>query len=233
MKDPGLIRHPGGSGPGEQELAEPVGRAPREAVPTDPRDDRGGDRPRIVVVAAARLLSFGTARLLEEAGIPAVGTLRSAQGLARARRRLQLDAVVAVSADGGEDLVAVLRDDRLAGLRRIVLVPPTSVVVHGGGDGEVQVLPLTLSARRLHRAVTGPRSALSRSEVVVGAEGSLTVRQQEVLTLVVEGLSNQEAAERLGVGVETVKTHLRTVYRKLGVRSRAEAVTRYMEVSTA
>ncbi|MDO9410719.1 helix-turn-helix transcriptional regulator [Patulibacter sp.] len=229
MKDPGLVRPPVGTGAGEQELPEPPGPPPREAAPAG----RGEEPPRIVVVAGARLLSFGTARLLEEAGIPAVGTLRSAQGLARARRRLRLDAVVAITVDGSDDLITILHDERLAGLRRIVLMPPTSVVIHGGGDREVQVLPLTLSAGRLRRAVTGPAPALSRSEVVVGAEGSLTVRQQEVLNLVVEGLSNLEAAERLGVGVETVKTHLRTIYRKLGVRSRAEAVTRYMEVSAA
>jgi DNA-binding NarL/FixJ family response regulator len=49
-------------------------------------------------------------------------------------------------------------------------------------------------------------------------------RQQEVLRLVGEGLSNAEIAERLFLSVSTVKQHLRKAYRLLGVRNRTEAV---------
>jgi DNA-binding NarL/FixJ family response regulator len=52
----------------------------------------------------------------------------------------------------------------------------------------------------------------------------LTHRQQEVLRLVGEGLSNAEIAERLFLSESTVKQHLRKAYRLLGVRNRTEAV---------
>jgi predicted ATPase/DNA-binding CsgD family transcriptional regulator len=54
----------------------------------------------------------------------------------------------------------------------------------------------------------------------------LTAREIEVLQLVAEGLSDAEVAERLVVSPRTVHSHLRSIYRKLGVSSRS-AATRY------
>jgi DNA-binding NarL/FixJ family response regulator len=61
-------------------------------------------------------------------------------------------------------------------------------------------------------------------ELALGATGPerLTARQAEVLALLQEGRSNAQIALSLQVGVETVRTHARNIYRKLGVRSRRE-----------
>jgi DNA-binding NarL/FixJ family response regulator len=56
----------------------------------------------------------------------------------------------------------------------------------------------------------------------------LSAREEETLVLLSKGYSNKEIAERLTVGVETVRSHLKHAYEKLHVRSRAEAVGRYM-----
>jgi DNA-binding NarL/FixJ family response regulator len=53
---------------------------------------------------------------------------------------------------------------------------------------------------------------------------ALTGREQEILRLMAAGLSNDEIGQRLYVGVETVKTHVRSVLRKLGARGRTQAV---------
>jgi LuxR family maltose regulon positive regulatory protein len=52
----------------------------------------------------------------------------------------------------------------------------------------------------------------------------LSDRELEVLRLLSDGLSNREIAERLVIGVGTVKTHLHNIYGKLEVRGRAQAV---------
>lgn len=54
--------------------------------------------------------------------------------------------------------------------------------------------------------------------------GDLSEREREVLVLAAKGLSNVEIAGELYLGRETVKTHLSSVYAKLGVRDRTQAV---------
>jgi len=58
----------------------------------------------------------------------------------------------------------------------------------------------------------------------IGQE-ALTPREEAVLRCVVEGLGNKAVARDLGIGAGTVKSHLRSIYSKLGVTSRTEAVT--------
>jgi DNA-binding CsgD family transcriptional regulator len=48
----------------------------------------------------------------------------------------------------------------------------------------------------------------------------LTPREREVAEAIAGGLTNAAAAQRLGIGSETVKTHLRSIYSRLGVRTR-------------
>jgi DNA-binding NarL/FixJ family response regulator len=57
---------------------------------------------------------------------------------------------------------------------------------------------------------------------------SLTVREEETLVLLTKGFANKEIADHLGLSIETVRSHLKNIYRKMHVRSRAEAVAHYM-----
>jgi DNA-binding NarL/FixJ family response regulator len=57
---------------------------------------------------------------------------------------------------------------------------------------------------------------------------SLTAREEETLLLLSKGYSNKEIADRLNLSVETVRSHLKHIYEKMHVRSRAEAVARYV-----
>ncbi len=58
---------------------------------------------------------------------------------------------------------------------------------------------------------------------------SLSPRETEVLRLVADGLSNQRIAEKLGLGLETVKTHMRHIMEKLAVSDRTEAAVKAMK----
>lgn len=56
------------------------------------------------------------------------------------------------------------------------------------------------------------------------ARGVLSARETDVLALVAAGISNDEIARRLFLSINTVKTYVRTAYRKIGVTSRSQAV---------
>jgi DNA-binding CsgD family transcriptional regulator len=60
---------------------------------------------------------------------------------------------------------------------------------------------------------------------------ALTPRETEVLRLVAEPLTNRQIADRLGVSPRTVDAHLRTIYAKLGVKSRRAAIKIATELS--
>lgn len=72
---------------------------------------------------------------------------------------------------------------------------------------------VALSAARMHRG-----------EFWAGAALGLTQRESEVLELMVQGHANRAIATRLVLGEETIKTHVRSIYRKLGVEDRTQAV---------
>ena len=55
---------------------------------------------------------------------------------------------------------------------------------------------------------------------------SLTTREHDVLALVADGLSNREVAHQLAISEHTVKFHLASIFGKLGVSTRTEAVQR-------
>lgn len=57
-----------------------------------------------------------------------------------------------------------------------------------------------------------------------GRVEDLSDRERAVLELVAAGCNNLEIAERLFIGINTVKTYIRQVYRKIGARSRSQAV---------
>lgn len=57
---------------------------------------------------------------------------------------------------------------------------------------------------------------------------NLTPREQEILSHLAKGFHSKEIAQRLFLSVDTVSTHLRNIYRKLQVRSRTEAVLKYL-----
>ncbi len=62
-----------------------------------------------------------------------------------------------------------------------------------------------------------------------GADVSaLTDREQEVLASLAQGLAYKEIADRLKISFETVRTHVRSIYEKLHVHSRTEAVLKYL-----
>lgn len=85
-------------------------------------------------------------------------------------------------------------------------------------DGE-EVLPAALTSSLFSQIV---RNAPLENTAVALESVRLTVREQEIVALLGEGLSNKEIAARMGVAVHTVKSHVHNVLEKLALNSRLE-----------
>lgn len=92
--------------------------------------------------------------------------------------------------------------------------------VHHGGS------PMTSNiARKVVQSFRQAQAAAAGFE--------LSPREQEVLDLLARGYLYKEIAERLGISMPTVNTHVRRMYEKLHVRSRAQAVAKYSHLAEA
>ena len=74
--------------------------------------------------------------------------------------------------------------------------------------------------------LSGRRESSSEDSLVE----QLTAREMEVLQLMAQGLANKQIALKLGISEHTVKFHLSSLYAKLGISSRTEAVKRGIEL---
>ncbi len=82
------------------------------------------------------------------------------------------------------------------------------------------------------RAVCSGQLVLPADAAGLMARPSLSAREKQVLALVVIGFSNAEIASKLHLAETTVKSHLTTSFRKLGVRTRSEATLRILDPHT-
>jgi DNA-binding NarL/FixJ family response regulator len=99
-------------------------------------------------------------------------------------------------------------------------VPPAELIeaVRIIGSGESLVFPAM--TRRLVERYAGVQPTKEQAQRL----DELTEREREVLRLIARGRSNAEIAEEIFVGNETVKSHVKAVLLKLGVRDRTQAV---------
>ncbi|WP_426705501.1 response regulator [Corynebacterium auriscanis] len=90
--------------------------------------------------------------------------------------------------------------------------------VHAVAAGQAYLTPSV--TRQVIAQATGKHTPARRTSA--GAPG-LTDREQEVLQLVAEGLTNKQIAQRLVISPATAKTHLARIMQKLGVSTRTQA----------
>jgi DNA-binding NarL/FixJ family response regulator len=91
--------------------------------------------------------------------------------------------------------------------------------IHTVAAGDSLLSP-SVTRRVIDRMAVGPAPALARSKRLE----TLTPREREVLELLARGLSNGEIAAALFVEESTVKTHVKRILMKLGLRDRVQAV---------
>lgn len=201
---------------------------------------------RVMVVDDHAVVRGGLARfLMVHPDLDLVGEAESGEEAVLLAQRLHPDVVLMDLKMPGMDGVAATRllREKCSGCRVIVL---TSFAEDGMVQGALQagaigyllknvtVAELAAAIRQAHAGrmtlSSEATEALVHSTtqpVVHGDE--LTEREREVLALLVEGMSNQEIADKLFLGIGTVKFHVRNIYSKLGVDNRVAAVTLAMQ----
>ena len=135
--------------------------------------------------------------------------------------RMEFGQVAVVSLDFPTAMVA---DARALGVRSFISKTLTGVDL---ADAVVD------AARGREVVATGSsRGEADPARLWPGRHEGLSERESQVLVLCAEGLSNRQIAEALYVSVDTVKSHLRRAYQRLGIHNRAQAAT-YVHTSGA
>ncbi|WP_018680464.1 response regulator [Actinokineospora enzanensis] len=129
--------------------------------------------------------------------------------------------VLVLTMDDGDDRVfAAVRAGASGYLLKTAGQDEIVRAIHAVADGEIIFgSPVAAKVRALFAATPAPRTELC----------GLTARELEVLTMMVRGEGNATIARDLVVSPKTVRNHITRIFRKLGVRDRAEAVRRGLE----
>jgi DNA-binding NarL/FixJ family response regulator len=97
--------------------------------------------------------------------------------------------------------------------------------IRGVRDGDL-AMPRRLAARTIRDLV---ESSAGRGERGTPGAATLSRREEEILRLLANGLTDREIGEALTISTRTVESHVSNVLRKLDARNRAEAARRYLE----
>ena len=135
-------------------------------------------------------------------------------------------AVVFITADPSEENLMAAVDAGASGFLPKSTSPRAIVdAVLRAATGEMLIPAASLAA------VIRARSAQHRADAEHATQlARFTPRERDIMTLMVEGLDNMAVAERLVIGVNTVRWHVRAILEKLNAHSKLEAVARAVEL---
>lgn len=146
--------------------------------------------------------------------------------------------IFACDVDRPAEITALRRLRREHREPAIVVVSPRSTAIavrrtlDAGADGLVFEPEVELALAASVRAVASGQSVVPRG-VRAGIERpNLSHRERQVLALVCEGRTNAEIAEALFLAESTVKSHMASIFTKLGVHSRREAGAAFLDLSS-
>lgn len=120
-------------------------------------------------------------------------------------------------------IVLVATNDQRSLIRKAIRYGVDGFVPHTVADA---ALPVSVAA------VLAGQLAVPQSMRRHASWASFSTRERQVLQLVADGLTNNEIARHLFLSESTVKTHLSSSFRKLGVSSRAEATAAVLDPDT-
>jgi DNA-binding NarL/FixJ family response regulator len=184
---------------------------------------------RIAILAPALALRIGLREVFR--GLEDVEVVGDASTL---NELPEVDVLVLTSSDYLSDLdedapaVLLLTDDQSAAAQLMDL-PVWGILSLDASPEELSAAVRALGEGLWIGSPALLQELLERQPAVMLEDGDpivdpLTAREREVLQLVAEGLANKQVALSLGISEHTVKFHLSSLYTKLGVTSRTEAI---------
>lgn len=201
---------------------------------------------RVLVVDDQDLVRQGLRMILELAGIDVVGEAADGVEAVEAAVELEPDVVLMdlrmpgmdgveatrrivaateakvlalTTFDADEQVAEVLRAGAAGYLLKDVTSDGLVDAIRRASSGEPVLAPAVLARLMAHFSDNPP----TPTEAPPGYD-ELTEREREILALIGAGSSNAEIAEALFISMATVKTHVRHIFAKLGLRDRAQAV---------
>ncbi len=196
-----------------------------------------GSLTRALVIAADARERNQLTEILGQAGQQADAVLADRDALTRHRVDEATLVIVACDVDRPTEVTALRKLSRAANGAAIVVVSPrvTATAVRrtldAGADALVFESELAQTLIPTLRAVESGQSVVPRNMRAGVERPSLSFREQQVLTLVCEGLTNAEIAESLFLAESTIKSHLGSIFTKLGVHSRKEAGAVFLDLN--
>lgn len=130
----------------------------------------------------------------------------------------------------GATVVMLTHDDDPATLSEAIDAGASGYLVHGALEPRAMVhaIQLCRDGSQVVSGVTAAAAGGSAAEPVRAQRGLLSPRESEVMDLVAQGLSNREVAARLFLSEKTVKNHVNSLFAKLGVTTRSQAIVRWI-----
>ena len=143
--------------------------------------------------------------------------------------------VIGLQTGDGDELARLVRDPEVTvlavacALRPDLLAQALAKGAHGFVTMDVTAASLAQAVSTARRSgpdtdVGSDRDGRHQQWPAPGSDVRLTGRERDVLGLIARGYSNQEVATRSFLSINSVKTYIRTAYRKIGVTSRSQAV---------
>ena len=125
-------------------------------------------------------------------------------------------------------VLAIRRDQRPDLLNRALIHGAVGCLAMSIGEADLLAM-LDAADERKQEHLTSPAPIIcgcpsARRSSSLGVSVGLTARESQILTAIAQGLSNAEIADRDFVSINTVKTCIRSAYRKIGVCTRSQAV---------
>lgn len=206
-------------------IQRPIDGAQRSAAPSS-----------LLVIADNAEMHHRIAGAIEAQGLRASAQVEAPEDIAELAADASTIVILVCDVDAPREMAGLRRLRREARQPAVVVISPEATgtgirrALDAGADAVVFDSELELTLPTAVHAVSIGQSVVPRRLRASVERPVLSHREQQVLTLVRNGLTNAEIAKRLFLAESTIKSHLSSIFTKFGVRSRKEVAAAVFDI---